>query len=140
MRTNNDLGYKQMFLYGLFTEVMVIAIQFIYLSIYENNNPEAASGFTTDYIKTRGFVIFQVLGFFIYATAVFMLLNKMQGNYLRKILIFLIACALVELTFYLLIKANFEGAFLYSILDKFVGAALAAIFYHYTHSKKLTTD
>jgi hypothetical protein len=140
MRNNNDLTYKQMFLYGLLVEGMVVAIQFIYLNIFESNNPDVASGFTTDYMKARGFFIFQVLGFFIYATAVFLLLKKLQGNYLFKILTFLIAGALVELSFYLLIQANYEGLFLYSILDKVVGAALGAIFYYYTHANKISTD
>jgi hypothetical protein len=140
MKNRDDLSYQQMFLWGLLTELMVVAIQFLYISIYESNNPAAASGFTTDYMKTRGFVIFQVLGFFIYTTAVFILLKKLKGNYLRKILTFLVAGALVELTFYLVVQAHYEGAFLYSILDKFVGAALGAIFYYYTHSKKLSAD
>ena len=116
---------------------MVVAILFLYLHLWESHHP--AAGFTTDYLKTKGIVIFQVWGFFIYTTAVAILLKKLKGNYLPKILTCPVAGALIELTF-LVVPANYEGAFLYSILDKFQGAALGAIFYYYTHSKKLSAD
>ena len=42
---------------------------------------------------------------------------------------FLMAAAVIEVAFYLTIAAKYQGAFVYTILDKVIGSALGAIGY-----------
>ncbi|WP_262896722.1 hypothetical protein [Fulvivirga marina] len=42
------------------------------------------------------------------------------------------AGGIVELSFYLLIPAEYEAAYLFSILDKLMAAVFAAVIYNYS--------
>jgi len=138
MKTKNGLTYAQIALIAVFTELALIAIQFIYFKIYVSNNPETGMGFTTDYMKYRGFYIFQIIGFFIYTFLVYMIVEKHSNKIFNRILTLLVAGAIVEISFYILISGNYEGAFLYSVLDKIIAATFGVILNSYTskNSKK----
>ena len=58
----------------------------------------------------------------------------------KKVLILIGSGILLELSFYLIMQASFEGAFLYSILDKVVAAAFALILYNYTTPEVKTLE
>jgi hypothetical protein len=65
----------------------------------------------------------------VYATVVFMIMRNYTLASVAYLFAFLLAAAAVEVTFYLSITADYQGAFLYSILDKVIGSALGAIGY-----------
>ncbi len=135
MKSKSDLSYKQAILFGLATELTLIAIQFIYMKIYVSNNPGTDFAFTNDYMKFRGFYIFQIIGFFVYTFTVYLLFSKFQIATLTKILTYILTGAVIELSFYLFMQTGYEGAFLYSILDKFVAAVFGSILFYYTTGK-----
>jgi hypothetical protein len=138
MKNENDFTFRKAILYGLLTELVLIAIQFIYMKLYVSNNPETELGFTTDYMKYRGFYVFQIIGFFVYTILVFVLVRNYQIKSINKILAFVMAGAVVELGFYLLIQSDYEFAFFYSILDRFIAAIFGTIVYYYAGNKPTT--
>jgi len=99
---------------------------------------ETPAVFNADYMMTRGFYIFQIIGFFAYAVMVYMLINRYRISSLKVIWVFLVAGAIMELSFYLIIQADYQGAFLFSILDKSVAATFGGIVYFYTTGKSST--
>jgi len=135
MKTKADLSYRQAILLGVATELTLIAIQFIYMKIYVSNNPGTDFAFTNDYMKYRGFYIFQIIGFFVYTFTVYLLFSRFQITSITKILSYIITGAVIELSFYLFMQTGYEGAFLYSILDKFVAAVFGSILYYSTSGK-----
>lgn len=135
MKTKSDLSYKQAILLGVATELTLVAIQFVYMKIFVSNNPGTDFVFTNDYMKSRGFYIFQVVGFFVYTATVYLLFNKFQITSITKILAYILTGAVIELSFYLFMQTGYEGAFLYSILDKFIAAVFGSILYYSTSGK-----
>jgi len=135
MKTKKELTYTQIALIAVFTELTLIAIQFIYFKIYVSNNPETEMGFTTDYMKYRGFYIFQIVGFFIYTFLVYMIAEIHSEKIVNRIVTLIIAGGIVEVSFYVLLSGDYEGAFLYSILDKIIAAAFGVILNSYTTKK-----
>jgi len=135
MKTKSDLSYKQAIILGVATELVLIAIQFIYMKIYVSNNPETDFAFTNDYMKSRGFYIFQIIGFFVYTFTVYLLFNKFQITSINKILPYILTGAVIELSFYLVMQTGYEGAFLYSILDKFIAAVFGFVLYYSTSGR-----
>lgn len=138
MNVKSGLTYTQIALIAVFTELILIAIQFIYFKIFASINPEIEMGFTTDYMKYRGFYIFQIIGFFIYTFLVYRIVEKHNDKIFNRILTLIIAGGIVETSFYVLISGAYEGAFVYSILDKIIAAAFGVILSAYTtkNSKK----
>lgn len=135
MKTGNEFAYRQLILYGVLTELSLVLLQFVFMKIYGNLNPDENAGFTTDYMKQRGFYVFQVIGFFLYTSMVFFLRRRVQKVVLNKMFFFLISGAIVEFSFYMIIQSLYEGAFLFSILDKFIAGAFGLIIYYYTTPK-----
>ncbi len=129
MKTKKEFTYGRAIAYGIAAELVLIAVQYVLLAIYNTKNPGTPFSFTTEYMMSRGFYVFLIPGFIMYATAVFLILNRYTISSVVYLFAFLLAAAAVEVTFYLSIAANYQGAFLYSILDKVVGAALGAIGY-----------
>ncbi|ELR73272.1 hypothetical protein C900_04783 [Fulvivirga imtechensis AK7] len=105
MNIAKELNYKQVILLGMVTELMLVFIQFIYLKL--NSNTDASLAFTTEYMRYTGFYVFQIIGFFVYTIAVFVLLKKFHVTSFYKILFFIVAGGVVELSFYLLTLANY---------------------------------
>lgn len=127
------LNFTQAVLLGLAIELFLVLIQLGYLMIYVNQNPEQEFTFTTGYMKTTGFYVFQIIGFFIYTIMVYIVLRMSgKGAFNTKIVVLVITGGIAELIFYLVIRADYELAFSYSILDKFVAAAIGAIVYGYS--------
>lgn len=125
-----EISYKQIILLGIVTELMLIFVQFGYLKF--NSAAGTSIIFSTEYMQNTGFYIFQIIGFFVYALLVYMLLNKFHISSFYKILFFIIAGGIIELSFYLFIPAEYESAYLFSILDKFIAAVFAAVVYNYS--------
>jgi len=138
MKKIQDFTWKRAIAYGIVTELFLVALQLLYLNVYAAMNPEANVVFNADYMMSAGFYIFQIIGFFVYAITVYMLNSRYRIPSLKVILTYLITGGIIELTFYLIIQAEYQGVFLYSILDKFVAAVFGSIVYFYTTGKEST--
>jgi hypothetical protein len=129
MKTKKDFTYSRAIAYGVATELFLVVVQYILLAMYHRNNPGSSFTFSTEYMMSRGFYIFLIPGLIVYATVVFMIMRNYTLSSVAYLFAFLLAAAAVEVTFYLSISADYQGAFLYSILDKVIGSALGAIGY-----------
>jgi hypothetical protein len=129
-KPKKEFTYSIAIAYGVVTELFLIVAQYVFLAINSSMNPEISMAFTTEYMMTRGFFVFQILGIIVYAVIVYQIVRKYTITSLAFMLVFLVAGALVELTFYVSIQATFQGAFFYSMLDKTIGAVLGAIVYY----------
>lgn len=132
MKTQNNLTYKQAVLYGVITELILVSLQFVYLKNYTSHNPEADFAFTADYMMSRGFYVFQIIGFFVYSVVVFVLINKMKVKTFYKVLALIGAGVVVELVFYAIVPADYQLVYFYSVLDKFIAGIFGAVVYFYT--------
>lgn len=103
-------------------------------------NPGENLAFDTDFMRYRGFYVFQIIGFFVYSFTVYMIINRYHIRLLNYILASLIAGGIMELSFYPMIQADYEGAFVYSILDKFIAAVFGAVLYFYGSGKVKTSQ
>jgi hypothetical protein len=130
MKTKKDFTYGRALMYGVATELVLVVVQYILLAIYHSKNPETAFSFSTEYMMSRGFYIFLIPGFIMYATMVFLIMRNFTITSVSYLFAFLLAAAVVEVAFYLSIAASYQGAFLYSILDKVIGSALGVIGYY----------
>jgi len=130
MKTKKDFSYGRAVIYGVATELVLVGVQYMLLAIYHSKNPESAFSFSTEYMMSRGFYIFLIPGFILYATMVFLIMRNFTITSVTYLLVYLLAAAVVEVAFYLSITASYQGVFLYSILDKVIGSALGVIGYY----------
>ena len=135
MKTMNGLSYGQIALIGLGTELTLILVQLIYFSLYARANLNGVMEITSDYMKSRGFYIFQITGFFLFTAVVYVILGKITDKIINKVLLLIVVGGITELTFYLVMRASYEGAFLFSILDKVIAVFFGLIVYNYTTKK-----
>ncbi|MGB4971944.1 MAG: hypothetical protein WBO32_04755, partial [Cyclobacteriaceae bacterium] len=119
-------------LYGVLTELALVLAQFVILKDYTNTNPDSDFAFSSTYMMSTGFYVFQVVGFFVYFTVVFFLMRKIKEKPLHKILALVLAGAAVELTFYAFAQADYQIVYFYSVLDKFIAGVAGIIVYYYT--------
>jgi len=130
MKSTNKIGYLRIAFLAIFTELVLILIQFGFLNLYVSFYPENELAFTEAYMKSFGLFVFQAIGFLAYLIVIYLLSKRIDKNILRKVTLFVIVGGLIELSFYLLVmEAKYEGAYLYSIFSKFVGAAFGMIIY-----------
>jgi len=129
MKTKKELTYGRAILFGIGTELILIAVQYVLLAIYHSKNPQLAFSFSSEYMMTRGFYIFLIPGFIMYAMVIYLMLQKYAIASVAYVFVLLLVAAVIEVIFYLSIAATYQGAFVFSILDKVVGAALGAIGY-----------
>ena len=117
-----SLTAQKVVAYALGVEIGLSILQFVYLKVFHHE-----VSFSDSYMQGAGFFIFQILGFFIFillAQYVF----KNSGDYIfRNALLMFFAGALVEILFYVSVQATYQGAFLYSVLDKAVSIAFGII-------------
>ncbi|MBI1769207.1 MAG: hypothetical protein HYR67_12625 [Bacteroidetes bacterium] len=130
MKTKKNFTYGHAIGYGIAIELILVFVQYLLLTIYHSKNPASAFSFSTEYMMSSGFYIFLIPGFILYATVVFLIMNKFTMASPAYLFVFLLTAAAIELTFYLSITANYQGAFVYSILDKVIGTALGVIGYY----------
>jgi len=130
MKTKKDFTYGRALIYGVATELVLVGVQYMLLAIYHSKNPESAFSFSTEYMMSRGFYIFLIPGFIMYATMVFLIMRNFTITSATYLFVYLLAAAVVEVAFYLSITASYQGVFLYSILDKVIGSALGVIGYY----------
>lgn len=116
------LSAQRVISYALAVEIGLAILQFVYLKVFR---PELS--FTDSYMQGAGFFIFQILGFFIFILlAQYVFKNSGDYIFLNALLLFF-AGALVEIVFYVSVQASYQGAFLYSVLDKVVSIAFGLI-------------
>ncbi|MEJ2005637.1 MAG: hypothetical protein P8X57_11880 [Cyclobacteriaceae bacterium] len=115
-------------------EAVLILLQFIVLRMSTESGQTPA--FDSDYIQSRGFFIFQIIGFFAYAIAAFYLCRRHAGNVFQKLLILVIAGGIIEVGFYIISQAHYEGAYLYSVTDKLIGSVIGWIVGKYSENSK----
>jgi hypothetical protein len=130
MKTKKELTYTTAVIYGIATELLLVIGQYIFLAINHQLNPDIPLKFSTEYMMSRGFYVFQILGVFLYTFIVYMIASRYTIRSVTFVLAFLIAAAFVELTFYLSIPGTYQGAYLFSILDKVVAAIFGVILYY----------
>lgn len=140
MKATKELSYGQAVEIGVVLGVTLILLQLVNLMVYVQTTPGAEIVFSSAYMKSGGFYVFQILGYFLYATVIYISLKKIRSKMFKKVLILIGSGILLELSFYLIMQASFEGAFLYSILDKVVAAAFALILYNYTTPEVKTLE
>lgn len=129
---SKEFSYTRAILYGVATELLLVLLQFIYLKSYTTNQPDVEFTFTSEYMMSRGFYVFQIIGFFVYSVVVFLLIRKIKLNTFNKILVMILAGVVVELTFYAIVPADYQMAYFYSVLDKFVAGVFGSIVYFYS--------
>ncbi len=132
METKSEFTYTRAVAYGVLIELLLVLTQFIYLKYYASNNAEAGFVFSSEYMISRGFYVFQIIGFFVYTVVVFVLIRKIKVNTFYKILALIVSGAVIELVFYASVPADYELAFFFSVLDKFIAGIFGAIVYFYT--------
>jgi hypothetical protein len=132
MKNKNSLTYTQIVAVALVTEFTLIAVQLVYLKIYSGTNEGVDFAFTSEYMKTKGFYIFQIIGFFLYTGVTYILLGKITNKIFNKLGALVVVGGIIELSFYLIMKAQYEGAFIYSILDKIIAVVFGLIVFNYT--------
>jgi hypothetical protein len=130
MKTKKDFTYGRAILFGVATELVLVLIQYLLLAVYQMRNPGTPFSFNNEYMLSNGFYAFLIPGFILYATVVFLIMQKFTITSPAFLLVFLLAAAVVEVGFYLSIAADYRGPFLYSVLDKVIGTALGVIGYY----------
>lgn len=131
----NGLTYVQIISIALLAELTLMVLQLIYFKIYAGDNAGSGWNFTSDYMKTRGFYIFQIIGFFLYTFVSYVAAGRMHEKIIKKAIVLLVTGGIIELSFYLVMQADYEGAFLFSILDKVIAVTFGLILYNYTAKK-----
>lgn len=128
-KVKKEFTYSTAIMFGVITELILVLAQFLFLAFNRIMSENMSLSFSTDYMMTRGFYVFQVLGIIAYAMFVFYFLRNYTLQTLGLLLVYVVAGAAIEISFYLTISANYQGAFVYSILDKALGVALGVIGY-----------
>jgi hypothetical protein len=130
-KTETAFTIKHAIAAGLLMELILFLIQFAYLRFYATKS-DVDFAFTSEYMSTNGFYIFLIIGFLLYSSVVFYIIKKFHSVNFGKILILLIAGGIVEIFFYIFIQADFEFAYVFSVLDKFIAGVFAMILYFYS--------
>lgn len=129
MKKMKELTYGRAISLGIASEFALLFIQYLILMINHLWNPGTPFSFTTEYMMSRGFYIFLIPGFILFATIVFFIMRNYTIPSVAYLFVFLLVAAVIEVSFYLSISANYQGAFVYSILDKVIGTGLGVIGY-----------
>lgn len=128
-KTKKAFTYSTAITFGVVTELILVAAQYLLLAFNKVMNQSMSMTFSTEYMITRGFFVFMILGIIMYATFTHYFFRNYSISSLAFLVVYLAAGAAVEITFYLSITATFQGAFLYSIFEKGLGVAMGAIWY-----------
>lgn len=129
MKKMKELNYGRAIAFGIASELALLSAQYLLLIINHLGNVETPISFTTEYMMSSGFYIFLIPGFILFATVVFFIMRNYTIPSVAYLLVFLLVAAVIEVIFYLSITANYQGAFVYSILDKVLGTGLGVIGY-----------
>jgi len=126
------LTAQRVIAYALLVEVGLLIIQYLYMIVF---HPEVNWIATDAYMQNAGFFIFQIIGFFVFILlARYIFLNSGENVFRNAVLLFLTG-TVVEVGFYLFAQATYQGAFLYSVMDKIVAIAFALIIVFVTNPK-----
>lgn len=71
-----------------------------------------------------------------YSIVIFILIRRIKVEALTKVLTVIVAGAVVELTFYAFAQADYEMAYFFSILDKFIAAVFGSVVYYYSTDRE----
>lgn len=111
-----QISTGRIILIAIIIESVLILLQFLSIGFGTSGKIDTA------YIQSRGFFIFQILGFFAYAITAFYLCRKHTPEIVKMLVILVITGAVIELGFYIISAAQYRGVYLYSITDKLIGA------------------
>jgi hypothetical protein len=128
-QTKKEFNYTLAIAYGIATELILVFAQYLFLAFNRLMDENMSMTFSTNYMMTRGVYVFLALGIIVYAMFVLYFLRHYKIQSFAYLLVYVIAGAAIEITFYLSISATYQGVYLYSILDKVVGVAMGAIGY-----------
>ena len=110
--------------YALLIEVGLILIQYLYMRVF---HPEIDWIATDAFMQNAGFYIFQIVGFFIFILLARFIFQNSGDKILRNAVLLFLSGVVVEVGFYLAVQAQYQGAFLYSVMDKIVAIAFGLI-------------
>lgn len=90
MKTTREITYGQVIWTALLVELTLAAAQFLYLTFYSRSNPTAEIILPSEYLKTGGFYIFQVVGMAIYILVVYIFARSGTSELINKVLILVV--------------------------------------------------
>lgn len=129
MKATKEFSIKFAVEAGIVMEIILILIQFIFLIFYTLAHPGTDFAFTSEFMTSRGFYIFLILGFFLYCFVTFYLIKYYQVKNILSILIFITTGGLIEVLFYIFTRADYQIAYIFSVMDKFIAALFGIILY-----------
>jgi hypothetical protein len=140
MKTERKFTIKYAIGAGIIVELMLVLIQFVYLKFYTGAHTDADFAFTSEYMNTGGFYIFQIFGFFLYSIIIFYIIRNFQIKNIVGILVFLGTGGIIEVLFYVFSRADYQIAYFFSVLDKFIAALIGAILYFCSLNNTVETE
>lgn len=130
MKTPKGLSFGKIVLAALLAEVLLIGVQIVALQVYLTNVDGTSFRFDDTYMQSTGFYVFMVAGFYVYAVMAYNILPRVKEHIVQKLMLFVVVGGSVEVAFYLLVQASYQGVFVYSILEKVIATASALILFN----------
>jgi hypothetical protein len=127
------LTAQKVIAYTLLVEVGLLIIQYLYMRVF---HPEVNWIATDAYMQNAGFFVFQIVGFFIFILLARFVFQNSGENVFRNAVLLFLSGVVVEVGFYLAVQAQYQGAFLYSVMDKIIAIAFALIIVFVVEKKK----
>lgn len=131
MKTTREITYGQVIWTALLVELTLAAAQFLYLTFYSRSNPAAEIILPSEYLKTGGFYIFQVVGMAIYILVVYIFARSGTSKLINKVLILVVMGGAIELSAYIMMESLYAGLIVLSFLDKLLAASIGLWLYTY---------
>lgn len=131
MKTTREITYGQVIWTALLVELTLAAAQFLYLTFYSRSNPTAEIILPSEYLKTGGFYIFQVVGMAIYILVVYIFARSGTSKLINKVLILVVMGGAIELSAYIMMESLYAGLIVLSFLDKLLAASIGLWLYTY---------
>jgi hypothetical protein len=122
----NLITIQKIILFALLVEAGIIIIQLAYMAIF---HPELGFAFNDYYMQNVGFFMYILLARYI--------ITHSGNSVFRNAVILFLSGIVFEVGFYMIIQASYEGAFLFSILDKFVAIAFGLIIVQVVEKKEV---
>lgn len=133
--TRQNISVLKVVFYAVSLEAFLILLQFTYVGIYNVLNIGATLSFDESYMKGVGFYIFQFIGFFAFILVAYHIFKRVSESGFSKGFALFVSAGLLELAFYFIIDARYQGAFLYSILSKAIAISIGGLINWISQSK-----
>lgn len=135
IQAKQNLSILKIAFYAVGVELILILLQFAYVGVFNSLDTGATLSFDETYMKGVGFYIFQYIGLFAFIVLANYIFKRSSKSVFTNGLTLFIAGGIVELAFYLIIEARYQGPFLYSILSKAIAIAIGGLINWISQSK-----